>query len=269
MAINPYDAPRDELVADGTARAGLHVLNLMLDSLWMIGALSVLAGAVAAVSGFGIGSLLTPILMLSMPTAHAVAVLAIPHAWATTIRWMRLRHHVHGQTFRQFGIASALGGLAGAVLQGTLTSPILTIVLASLLVLAGTTELLRRRVPLPPTPVWRVTGGIVSGVFGGLVGNQGGIRAAALLGFQLRPRELVATATASALLVDAARVPIYFLLSGRVIADHVRLAIAIVAGVTVGTFLGVPVLGRIPEPVYRRLLGGLLVVLGIALFAAA
>jgi len=29
------------------------------------------------------------------------------------------------------------------------------------------------------------------------------------------------------------------------------------------------VLGRIPEPVYRRLLGGLLVVLGIALFAAA
>jgi uncharacterized membrane protein YfcA len=32
---------------------------------------------VAAVSGFGIGSLLTPVLMLWMPTAHAVAVLAI------------------------------------------------------------------------------------------------------------------------------------------------------------------------------------------------
>jgi uncharacterized membrane protein YfcA len=40
----------------------------------------------------------------------------------------------------------------------------------------------------------------------------------------------------------------------------------IATGVTVGTFLGVPILGRIPESVYRRLVGVLLVVLGIGLF---
>jgi uncharacterized membrane protein YfcA len=34
----------------------------------------------------------------------------------------------------------------------------------------------------------------------------------------------------------------------------------------VGTFIGVPILGRIPESAYRRLVGALLVVLGIALF---
>lgn len=50
----------------------------MLDSPWLVGAAAIVAGAVAAVSGFGIGSLLTPLLVLSMPTAHAVAVLAIP-----------------------------------------------------------------------------------------------------------------------------------------------------------------------------------------------
>lgn len=206
--------------------------------------------------------------MLSMPTAHAVAVLAIPHALATAIRWLRLRGDVHLPTFRQFGIASAAGGLAGAALQSRLASPILTVVLASLLVLAGTTELLRRRVPLPQTPFWRLTGGILSGLFGGLVGNQGGIRAAALLGFQLRPRQLVATATASALMVDAARVPIYLLSAGPAIADAARIWLVGSAGVTVGTLIGVPVLGRIPERTYRRLVGGLLVALGIALFAA-
>src|SRR5919106_2303221 len=100
--------------------------------MWSDGVLFVVAtvaGAIAAVSGFGIGSLLTPLLMLSMPTAHAVAVLAIPHALATAIRWVRLRKDIHGPTFQQFGIASAVGGLAGAVLQSRLKSPVLTIVL--------------------------------------------------------------------------------------------------------------------------------------------
>jgi uncharacterized membrane protein YfcA len=99
-----------------------------------------------------------------------------------------------------------------------------------------------------------------------LVGNQGGIRSAALLGFQLRPRQLVATATASALLVDAARVPVYFLTAGEAIRDSVHLLLVVAAGVTVGTFVGVPILGRIPESTYRRLVGALLVVLGITLF---
>jgi uncharacterized membrane protein YfcA len=242
-----------------------------VDSLVVIAAISVVAGAVAAVSGFGIGSLLTPLLVLAipMPTASAVAVLAVPHALATAVRWMRLRRDVHLPTFKEFGVASAVGGLAGAALQSQLASPVLTSVLAALLTLAGTMELLRRRVPLPKTAAWRLAGGVLSGAFGGLVGNQGGIRAAALLGFELRPRQLVATATASALLVDAARVPIYFLTAGPVIAESWRLLLAIALGVTVGTFLGVPVLGRIPESTYRRLVGGLLIALAILLVAGS
>jgi uncharacterized membrane protein YfcA len=239
------------------------------DSLWVVGVAAIVAGGVAALSGFGIGSLLTPLLIVSMPTSHAVAILAIPHALATGIRWLRLRSDVHRPTFREFGIASAAGGLTGAALQSQLASPVLTIVLASLLIMAGTAELVERRLPLPETPFWRLLGGILSGLFGGLVGNQGGIRAAALLGFHLRPRQLVATATASALLVDAARLPIYLYSWGDVIAGAVPLWAAASAGAILGTFIGVPVLGRIPEAIYRRLLGGLLFLLGLTLFAAA
>ncbi len=220
-------------------------------------------------SGCGIGSVLTPLLMLSMPTAQAVAVLSIPHALATAIRWLRLRHEVHGPSFRLFGIASAAGGLVGAALQSQLAGPVLTFVLAFLLMLAGTTELLRRRVPLPQTRFWRLCGGILSGVFGGLVGNQGGIRAAALLGFQLHPRQLVATASASALLVDAARVPFYLASSGVAIADATPIWIVVSVGVTIGTLIGVPLLSRIPAPRYRQMVGGLLLTLGVSLVAAA
>jgi uncharacterized protein len=240
-----------------------------LDSPLIVGLAAIAAGAVAAVSGFGLGSILTPLLMLSFPTSSAVAIVAVPHAVATTVRWWRLRGDVDGPTFRQFGIASAAGGLAGAALQPFLGSTALTLVLGLLLAIAGGSELARRRVPLPPTPFWRLAGGALSGAFGGLVGNQGGIRAAALLGFNLPPRALVATATASALFVDAARVPIYLATSGAVLASTVELWLAAAAGAVVGTFIGVPILGRIPEPIYRQLIGALLVLLGISLLVAA
>src|SRR5262249_30170541 len=123
-------------------------------------ALAVLAGSIAAISGFGIGSLLTPVLMVSMRPADAVAVLAIPHAVATSIRLLRLRSDVDVPTLKQFGVASAIGGLTGAMLQARLASPALTIVLAVLLVLSGSTELARRPVPLPQTPTWRLVGGL-------------------------------------------------------------------------------------------------------------
>jgi uncharacterized membrane protein YfcA len=226
----------------------------------------VLGGAIAAVSGFGIGSLLTPLLILTLPADVAVAVVALPHAWATTLRLWRLRTDVHGPTFRQFGVASAAGGLAGALLQGRLASTALTLVLAALLLLAGTTELIRRPLPLPAGATWRLLTGALSGAFGGLVGNQGGIRAAALLGFRLSPAQIVATATASALLVDFARVPVYLVTRGGAIAAHARLGLFLAAGVTLGTLLGVPLLARIPTPLYRRLLGALL--LGLGLFLA-
>jgi len=239
------------------------------DLRWLIVPASVLAGAIAAVSGFGIGSLLTPVFMLSLPPQHAVAVLAIPHALATLVRWFRLRGDLHAPTFRQFGVASAVGGLAGALAQARLSGQVLTVVLALLLMLAGSSELTRRRVPLPETPFWRLFGGVLSGLFGGLVGNQGGIRTAALLGFGLTPRQIVATATASALLVDVARVPIYLWTAGPVIAGTAPLWGTAAIGAVLGTLIGLPVLRSVPEPIYRRLVGLLLVLLGLWLLIAA
>jgi uncharacterized membrane protein YfcA len=230
---------------------------------------SIGAGAVAAVSGFGIGSLLTPLFLLWFPARSAVVLVAIPHALASIIRWLRLRRDVDRSVFVQFGLASAAGGLAGALLQATLGSNWLTAVLGLLMLTAGTTELARRPVPLPQSRVARLLAGVVSGVFGGLVGNQGGIRSAALLGFGLTPRQLVATATASAVLVDIARVPVYVATAGATIAAQPPVLVAASAGVTVGTFLGVPLLRRLPERIYRLLIGVLLVCLGISLLIAA
>lgn len=226
---------------------------------------SIVAGAVAAVSGFGIGSLMTPLLLLWYPAHWAVALVAIPHAIASVLRWLRLRHDVDRGVFLQFGIASAAGGLGGALLQASLRSALLTAVLGILMLVAGLTEILRRPIPLPQSRGARLVSGILSGFFGGLVGNQGGIRSAALLGFGLTPTQLVATATASAVLVDLARLPVYLAKRGGMLAAEMPLIATAIAGVVIGTLIGVPLLGRIPAKAYRPLVGTLLVLLGLSL----
>jgi hypothetical protein len=233
----------------------------------LLGALAVVAGAVAAVAGFGIGSILTPALAVVVGTKLAVAAVAVPHAVATALRLWALRDSIDRNILRSFGLASAVGGLAGALLHSFLSSPWLSISLGLLLILGGTLELTGQARRLRFDGPWAMVAGGASGAFGGLVGNQGGIRSAALLRFRLSPQALVATATASALLVDAARMPVYVASSG---ADIVRVwpTIAVLtAGVVVGTISGAPLLRRLPDTVFRRLLSVLLILLGLSLIA--
>ena len=230
---------------------------------------ALVAGAIASVSGFGIGSLLTPVLLRDFAPRDAVVLVALPHFVASAIRVARLRHAIDWQTFRQFGVASAIGGLAGAVMQTSIAGGALTVVLAVLLTMAGAAELTGRRLPLPRTSFWRLAGGAASGFFGGLVGNQGGIRSAALLGFRLTPQQLVATATASAVIVDAARVPAYLATATPLIARELTLIVVLSASVTAGTLIGVPVLRRVPDTVYQRIVGALLLALGLGLLATS
>jgi uncharacterized membrane protein YfcA len=102
---------------------------------------AVLAGAVASVSGFGIGSLLTPVLAVRVGTKLAVAAVSVPHLAATALRLWMMRQHVDRRLLLSFVLMSAAGGLAGALLQSYAHSPALTVVFGGLLVFTGVTGL--------------------------------------------------------------------------------------------------------------------------------
>ena len=91
---------------------------------------------------------------------------------------------------------------------------------------------------------------------------QGGIRSAALLGFDLPKHTFVATATAIGLFVDGARMPVYVLTQGREVLSIWHWVALLSVGVCVGTVLGSRTLARIPEVWFDRLLAAVLGVLG-------
>ena len=201
-------------------------------------AVGVLAGTTASVAGFGIGSLLTPLLAWRLGTPAAVAIVAIPHAAATVLRAWRLRGAVDWPIFRRFGLASAAGGLAGALFFAKLGGPALTRVLGALLILTAISVLSgwATRVRLPGWAAWTL--GILSGFFGGVVGNQGGLRAGALFGLGLAPAAFVATSTLTGVLVDLVRTPVYVAREAGAIAAAWPLVAGATAGAIAGTLLG-------------------------------
>jgi uncharacterized protein len=228
-------------------------------------AVAVIAGALAAVTGFGIGSLLTPVLALTIDTRLAVAAVSIPHVFGTALRFWLLSGGVDRRVFWNFGLTSALGGLTGALLQGWASTRWLTIVFGALLLFAAFSEAsgLARRMRFRGHVAW--IAGAVSGLLGGLVGNQGGLRSAALLGFELSKTSFVATATAVGLLVDGARMPVYLASQFTDLSAMWFTILAGTLGVILGTLIGNRVLGRIPEIWFHRVLAGVLALLGVAM----
>lgn len=224
-----------------------------------------LAGAVAAVTGFGIGSLLTPVLALQVDTRLAVAAVSVPHAIGTAVRFCLVRSVVDRRVLWSFGLTSAAGGLAGAALHELASNRGLSVVFGLLLLFAAASEItgLARRMRFRGPIAW-IAGGL-SGFLGGLVGNQGGIRSAALLGFGLSKERFVGTATAIALFVDGARVPVYVATQQQQLVALWPWVALTAIGATIGTLAGTRVLKWIPEVWFRRVLALVLTVLGSAM----
>jgi uncharacterized membrane protein YfcA len=246
-------------------------------SLSILGVAALIAGGIASIAGFGIGSVLTPTLSIWIDARLAVAAISIPHLIGTAWRFWLLHPTTHktrrgdpglkGRVDRRvlwsFGIPSAAGGIAGAVLNTVVTSPALLMLLALLLLFVAAGELtgFSRRLVLRGPLAW--VAGALSGALGGLVGNQGGLRSAALLGFRMDRDTFVATATAIGLIVDAARMPVYFAVYARELGTMITPILVATVGVVIGTVVGGRILRRIPEPHFRRVVAVFLAVLGI------
>jgi uncharacterized membrane protein YfcA len=223
----------------------------------------ILSGVTAAIAGFGIGSVMTPLLATTLGVPLAVAAVSVPHAIATAVRAWRLRRAISWPVVRSFGVLSAAGGLVGALLYARVGTRVLEITLGVLLLatsIAALSDWTRR---WNPRGIVAQILGFLSGLFGGVAGNQGGLRAAALLTFSLTPAAFVATSTAVGLAIDAARMPIYVWRAGSSLLTVLAPIGVATAGVLIGTLFGEKLLFGLSPERFRRVVGFLIGALGL------
>lgn len=208
-------------------------------------------------------------LAFSVDTRLAIAAVSVPHLIGTAQRFWTMRRNIDRRLLLEFGLTSAAGGLIGALMHGRLNNRGLTIVFGFLLLFTAVAELTgwMRRVHWGRSFGW--VAGALSGFLGGLVGNQGSIRTAGLLAYEVSPKAFVATATTVALIVDGSRMPVYLATQGRQIAALLPLLAVATGGVVAGTVLGIRILRRLPEKTFRRTVAILLAILGVSMLVAS
>jgi uncharacterized membrane protein YfcA len=97
---------------------------------------------------------------------------------------------------------------------------------------------------------------------GGMVGNQGGIRSAAMLTFDLSKESFVGTATAIGVIVDLARLPVYIASEANELLALWPCIVIGSVGTLVGTFLGTKLLHHIPQKTFKRIVATIILILG-------
>ena len=222
---------------------------------WIIAITAFLASLLTLFSGFGLGTILTPVFGLFFPIHVAVALTGIVHLLNNLFKTGLLGRHANRGILLRFGLPSVLGGFIGAwVLVGLTRLPVLhtwhwggkpmeisllKVAIALLMIVFALMELVPALKKLQFANRYLTIGGLVSGFFGGLSGNQGALRSAFLLQSGLDKQAFIATGVVVACMVDLTRLPVYFsrFSSAGLVQEWPVLALATVAAFA-GAYLG-------------------------------
>lgn len=238
------------------------------------------AAALTLLSGFGLGTLLMPVAALFYPVDVAIGLTALVHLVNNLFKLGLMGWHA----VLRFGILAVLAAFAGAAVLGWLADlqPLAAYTLGGrelaimpvklvvgLLILAFVLmELSPSFAALTFSPRLLPLGGVVSGFFGGLSGNQGAFRSMFLLKAGLTKEQFIATGVVLAVMVDLARLPAYgigLFSAGRQL-DHRLAAVACLAAFA-GSFLSVRLLKKLTIRTVQILVSVLLIAVALGFIA--
>lgn len=181
------------------------------------------AAALTVPAGFGLSTMVTPLILLILPPHEAIAVVAIIHGIHNAVKYAVLKEFLDIEAVKKYGIWLVFGALIGASLQGFVPEDPLLIVIGIFLITLPLLSLSEKwtgyRIPEANDRL----GGFGSGFMGGLSGHQGALRAMFLKRRLTDKMSYAATASVLALCVDLSRIPVYLFFNGGDIVQHIQI----------------------------------------------
>lgn len=178
-------------------------------------------------SGFGLGTLLMPVLAIFFPLPEAILLTAMVHLLNNLFKLALVARNINKNILLSFGLFAVFGSWLGSSLLSNWAPHIvfhsysiagfkaeitaLKIAIALLMVLFTLFDILPALKNFEFKKDYVVLGGLLSGFFGGLTGHQGALRSAFLVRFSLPKEVFIATGTAIACCIDVIRVPVYLM----------------------------------------------------------
>jgi uncharacterized membrane protein YfcA len=202
-------------------------------------------------SGFGLGTILVPVFAIFFPIEIAIALTAIVHFLNNLFKLTLVGQHADRKIVLRFGIPAVFSALLGAYILTLITDlkPLfhysiaahrfeimpVKLIIAIIIIAFVLFDSLPRFANLQFDKKYLVLGGILSGFFGGISGNQGALRSAFLLKSNLKKEVYIATGVVIACLIDVFRLLIY---SKQLLKLGSDLNFTLLIAATLAAFLG-------------------------------
>jgi len=176
-------------------------------------------------SGFGLGTLLSAVMMLFFPPELAIALTAVVHFANNILKAFLVARYANRSVLMRFGIPALIASLLGALVlfqmstlqpvftysiaSHTCTVTYLKLILGFLLLFFASMEMIPRLSKIQFASDWLIPGGFLSGFFGGLSGHQGALRSVFLLRSGLSKEAYIGTGALISLAIDLSRTSVY------------------------------------------------------------
>ncbi len=210
------------------------------------------AEIVGSIAGFGSSTLLLPISLFFFDFKTALVLVAIFHVSGSLGRAHFFRTGIDKKILFAFGIPTVLFTILGALLVNYVSPELLKLLLGVFLVVFSSLSLASIRLTLKVNRKNMVFGGAISGFISGLIGTGGPSRTAFLTAFDIKKVSYLGTSAIIALVVDAARIPIYlkngFLPSQYYLFVPILFVLAIFA-----SFVAKQVVDKLPQKTFKKL----------------
>ncbi|HMO37853.1 MAG TPA: sulfite exporter TauE/SafE family protein [Saprospiraceae bacterium] len=250
----------------------------------IIAIVALLAAILTFFSGFGLGTILTPVFMLFFPVELAIALTGVVHFFNNIFKLLLVGKNADRDVVLRFGIPAVLAAILGSWLllriadwpplfTYALSGKIFTVypvkfIIALLLIIFALMDLLpyfqklqfgREKLPF---------GGALSGFFGGLSGNQGALRSAFLIKAGLSKEAFIGTAVVVSTFVDFTRLSVYATRFANVnLIDNLPIVLTATLSAISGAYIGNKLLKKVTLHTVQVTVAIMLIILSIALGA--
>lgn len=219
--------------------------------IFLIAILSLVAGGVGTITGFGTATIMVPMLLFTYSLPETLLLSGIVHwfgnLWKIGFFWGGIRWKL----ILSFGIPGLLLTWIGASLVYSISQEALAPILGISLMLYTVFIYFNQSFKLPANNFVAFSGGAISGFMCGIFGVGGAIRGAFLSAFDLPKAVYIATAGFIGLIIDSGRL-IRYLIEGTTISSLPLWSLPMfVAASFVGALLAKQVVDKIPQQKFR------------------
>lgn len=223
-----------------------------------------LAGILGTITGFGISTVMVPVVLLFLPLPETLLLVGVIHWFGDIWKMYFFKHGFDAKLLFFFAVPGVIMAFVGARMALTLPEILLSRFVGIILVTYVVYLFFKPDFKLKANMLTAGVGGAGSGFLGGISGVGGGaLRAVVLTAFNLPKSAYIFISGLTGFVIDASRISTYYL--GGIRINH-SLSLGLILFIPasfLGAYVAKRVVNKIPQKSFRSLISVFLLLIGL------